>query len=174
MDRFVVERIKLIGRDPKVVRETLEAARKAQAERRPEIQAELKEVAQERRRLGEQRENLLDAIADGAGTAGSTDGAAASVRKRLEKVERQVAEQESRAADLRADLAALDGQVLDEDALRAALSEFTALWDQLHRPEQRRLLALLLENVTYHAGDEEVALTFNANGLRSFQKEARA
>ncbi len=54
----------------------------------------------------------------------------------------------------------------DPEELRRALAEFDPLWGQLGLPERARVLALLLEQVTFDAESGEVELKFRPGGPR--------
>src|SRR5262249_14599114 len=51
VERFVLERVRAVGRDPGIVAETLAAARRQVEARRPALDAEMASVAADRRRL---------------------------------------------------------------------------------------------------------------------------
>ena len=76
-----------------------------------------------------------------------------------------------RADQLRAELAALNHQDIDEKDLRAALASFEPVWRELFPAERARILHLLIEEVRYDAEAGEVAITFRPGGVRSLARE---
>jgi len=80
--------------------------------------------------------------------------------ERLREVEAQLTEADRSLADARRDLAALDAGVIDVEDLRRALEEFEPLWAELSTPERARVLALLLERVTFNAETGVVEFRF--------------
>jgi hypothetical protein len=86
--------------------------------------------------------------------------------ERLTLVEGQLAEVDQQVADARRDLAALDAGSLDPGELERALAEFDPLWAELSTPEKARVLALLLERVTFDAESGEVEIRFRPGGPR--------
>jgi hypothetical protein len=77
-----------------------------------------------------------------------------------------MAEIDQLVADARRDLAALDSGALDPDYLARVLEEFEPVWTQLSTPEKARVLALLLERVTFEPESGEVEIRFRPGGPR--------
>jgi len=150
LEGFVVEHVRAVGRDPGLLKAALDADRLAREERRPELQAAVQRLGQERSRLEAERANVADAIAaEGASLVGQ-----------LKELDAELAEAELRLADARRDLAALDAGAIDPEELRRALAAFEPLWAELSVPERARALALILERVTFHAESGEVEIRF--------------
>ena len=61
-------------------------------------------------------------------------------------------------------------QALDEDESRAALASFDPVWDELFPRERARILALLIERITYRRADGEVSITFRPSGVKSLAR----
>src|SRR5207244_431105 len=83
LEGHVVGHIRALGRDPKLVALTIKAAKTLQETRRPELEAELKRVEADRRKLPAERENLVSAI--GAGGSGTQ-----ALVARLREVEKRL------------------------------------------------------------------------------------
>jgi site-specific DNA recombinase len=49
----------------------------------------------------------------------------------------------------------------------SALESFTPLWDTLNLREQERVLHLLIQRVDYDGANGKIAVTFNANGIKT-------
>ena len=56
--------------------------------------------------------------------------------------------------------------VLDETTCAPALARFGPVWDALLPAEQARLLALLIETVTFHPATSELEIAWQPNGIR--------
>ena len=166
LDAFVVDRVQALGRDLQLVAETVAAAKGAVAEREPEIRAELRALRDESRKLGEEQQHLVDAIAKGGK---GTD----ALQSRLGEIEERQAVIDERTAELRAERKTLTSQTIDEADLRAALESFTPVWDELFPQERAQIMALLLERVTVDARQEEVEITFRASGIRTLLAETQ-
>jgi len=156
LEAFVVERVRAVGRDPSVLRATLNADRKAGEVRRAQLDTDLGRLRQEKGRLAAERKNVETAIAEGA----------TGMVERLRGVEAQLAELDQRIADARRDLAALDPGALDLGELERALADFEPLWAELATPEKARVLALLLDRVVFDAESGEVEIRFRPGGPR--------
>ncbi len=164
LEAFVVERIKDIGRDQALVRDTIEAARAALVVRRPEIETELRHLGIYRDQLGKQRRNLVDAVAKAGPKAHG-------LLEKIGEVEVALTDVNGKIGALEAEVQGLEGQSIDEADLRAALASFTPVWDQLFPAERARIMQLLLQSVTYNAGAGEVEITFRPGGVRALAAE---
>ena len=140
LEGFVVDRIREIGRDPRLVRETISAARKELLERRPKLDRNLKDLGKTEKKLATERRNLLDAV---AGNGSRSPG----VFEKLGEVEAEYDQVTRQSDQARAELAALDHQAIDEKDLRAALASFEPVWTELFPAERARILHLLIEEV---------------------------
>ncbi len=160
LENFVVDRIRRIGRDPDLVAKTIEAARRMEEERRPELVAKLRRLKQKERRLSGERDNLLDAISKGGGATGALTG-------RLGEVHQALASTSREAQEVRSELVELENHVVHEDDLRSALEAFDPIWEELFPKERARILQLLVETVSFRAEDDDVTIQFRHCGLRS-------
>ncbi len=153
IERFVVERIRAIGKDPGLVGEVIDAARRELQERKPALVAELAGLEDERTRLDDERRNLLDAVSkNGSGSIG--------LLGRLGDVEGKLAKTSRRLDEVRAELRSIDGQAIDEDDFRKALAQFDPVWDALLAAEKARIMQLLIESVRYDARAGEIEIAF--------------
>ena len=162
LERFVLDQVREVGRDPALLEATIAADRVDRKSRRPELVAETRKLAAEAGRLKGERENLVNAIARG-------NGDAPALVKRVAELDEQVATVESRAGVVSAEIAALDAGDLDVDGLRRALEDLEFIWDALFPAERSRLLDLLLERVEFHGSAGEVAITFRPGGPQAVQ-----
>ncbi len=160
LESFVLERIREIGRDPKVLEATLEADRRAQELRRPELAAASRRLVTERTRLDGERRTLVETIVNGGKAAPALAQCLGEKDEELRAVER-------RQLEVRAELAALDTGSVDPDDLREALADLEPIWAELFPRERARVLALLIEEVRFDASHEEVEITFRPGGPRA-------
>jgi site-specific DNA recombinase len=152
LEEFVVERVRAVGREPRVFEATLAADRRGRASRRPELEAAVRRLVAERGRLDGERKHLVDAISKGA----------TSLVGQLAELDDRLADADQKTQEARRDLAALDRGIADPDDLRAALADFEPLWAELVPKERARALALLIERVVFEPESGEVAITFRA------------
>jgi site-specific DNA recombinase len=142
IEEAVVERIKCVGRDPDLLRDTLAEIRSLQKTRVPALTAE-------RRRLDREVLRLRD-----RGDAGD----------HLGKIE-------ARLVEVGEELAVLQGASVDRRDLAKALALFDEVWSCLFPAERERIIALLIERIDFDAGRETVAITFKPTGIRSLAEE---
>jgi site-specific DNA recombinase len=166
LEAFVVEKIQSIGKEPRLVAETIKAAKRALQARKPELEAEIGRLREEERRLEGERENIIAAIRQG-GTSTIT------LTAELAKTDEALAEAVGKVDALRGEIEALESQVIDESDLREALARFEPVWGELFPAERARILQLLIEAVSYDARAEEMTIRFRPGGVRVLAKEAR-
>jgi site-specific DNA recombinase len=154
IERVVLDEVRAVGRDPRLVTETLAAARRHAEERLVALKAERRRLE---RQLREGHRDLSEPV------PGPLDiERAAAVQQQLDAAEVRLAEVES-------ELAALTGSDFDRTEVSAALGEFDALWAALSPRERAEAVGLLVERVEYDGA--EVAVTFRPNGLEAFTKQ---
>jgi site-specific DNA recombinase len=164
LEGFVVEKIMAIGRDHRLVAETLKAARKQLEARTPEILAELRCHEKDREKLDRERQHLVDAVGKGK--------ASPAILQRLGEQDLLAQSLEAQVAKLKDELAAMESKVIDEADLQAALASFTPVWEELFPAERARILQLLIERVTYDAKAGEVEIVFRPGGVRTLAANA--
>src|SRR5205085_841202 len=131
IEKFVVEQIKGIGRDPTIVAETVAALRK-QSERTIE-------------RLNQERLTLQRQLRDD----GSRLQVALKAPKHLERVsglaeiQDRVRMAENRLVEIENDVTSQRQALIDESDVAEALAEFNSVWDSLAPREQCRILEVL-------------------------------
>ena len=159
IEAFVVEKIRCIGRDPSFVAETIAAARRQLEEKRPSLEAELKKLAADSKRLSTERQNILGAIAHGGAGVPPLVG-------RLGEIEEAIAKSLERERTVGAELANLETGAIDEHDLRAAIESFAPIWDELFPKERARILQLLIEEIRFGAADKTIEISFRPAGVR--------
>ena len=164
IEKHVVDHVRAIGRDPELVAETLAAARRQVEARRPALATEMEQAVADRKRLEDERANLVV-------VAGAGGDAPSAIVDRLAQVDRDLADLAAREQALRSEQAGLDGAAVNEADLRAALERFDEVWAALDPAERARALHLLIERIAYDGRDGSVAITFRANGLHTLSKE---
>lgn len=169
IERFVVEQIKCIGRDPELVAETVRQAHGQAEQRVEELAAEERRL--ERELVGHHRE-LRKIVAEPGVDAdsGMTTTRLADVQERIASAERRLTEVRDEAERLRRD-------IIDAADVARALAEFDPVWEPLSPHEQARLLRLLIDRIDYDGREGMISITFHASGIkaladRQFQGDA--
>jgi len=160
IERFVVDQIRCIGRDPAVLAATL-------AETRRQAEEAIKRLERERAALERQRrddEGELRGLAGSPGTNGDRLSRLADVQERIRLAERRLTEIDEELVTLR-------GEFVDEREVANALAEFDGVWAALAPREQARVLELLIERVDHDGRAGHVTITFRPSGIKALASE---
>ena len=159
IERFVVEQIKGIGKDPTVLAETLRQARGQGQRSLAELEAEEGGLGRELARHNAELRKLASGVKNG-----EKAGALANLQDRIRAAEQ-------RATEIREQVVALSREMVDEREVEAALSVFDPMWDTLSPREQARIIHLLVERVDYDGKHGTVSVTFRPNGIKTLAQQ---
>jgi site-specific DNA recombinase len=162
IERFVVEQIRGIGKDPALVRETLDQAVQQVDEERNALQAEQRGLERDARRWNDEVRAAME---------GAAAGQSASALPRLADLQERLRHAEQRASEIQPRLDALDRERITEDEVATALGGFDPVWNALSPREQARVIHLLVERVDYDGGVGTIAITFQPSGLKALAAE---
>lgn len=154
IERFVVEQIQAVGRDPAVVAATLAASRQETDEAVQRLAGE--RTALERQRRADEAE-LGRVLANGADS-----GRMADLAERIRKTE-------GRLAEIDSERETLDAATVTEAEVATLLGNFEATWEALTPHERTRVLKLLIQQVAYDGQEGNVAITFRPTGIKSLE-----
>ncbi len=157
IERIVVEQVRAVGKDPRLVEATLRQARRQSDEA---IEALLKDQATTERQLRRHHAEVGKLAADAANRNGGTAA-------RLGDLHERIRGGEQRLAQIKGEMQTLEAGRIDEMAVGQALAEFDAVWENLAPKEQARVLHLLIDRVDYDGAEGKVAITFRPSGLRA-------
>lgn len=158
IERYVIDHIRGVGRDPRVV-----AATVAEIRRHTEIEITQRELEQKRltqeiadcqrrsRRLGDQVDSKTGQYRN--------PEALAEVQERILIAERRITE-------LGEEILVFKGQLVEEAEVKAGLAAFDPVWNSLSPTEQSRLLKLLVEKVAYDGAKSTVSVTYRPTGIK--------
>lgn len=159
IERFVVEQIKDIGRDPRLVAETVRQAHAQSSERIVELEGEERRLGREL--AGHQRD--IHMLVKQLGTD-SSNGVATAFQADLQE---RVQSAEQRLSELRDERERSQRNLIDEADAARALAAFDPVWETLSPREQAQLLQLLIERIDYDGRDGTISITFHASGIRA-------
>jgi site-specific DNA recombinase len=165
VEQFVVDRIRCIGQDPALQRETFEAALAQVAAERRGLKAEAKRGERDLAIARRDVERLVGTLSR------STGPAADALHGELVAAQERIGTLEARLAEVRDREATLAAQQIDEADLARALEAFTPIWDVLLTPEKERVLNLLIERVSYDGRDGNLTIRFRLDGIASLAAE---
>jgi len=160
IEKFVVDQVRGIGRDPALLAETLGAARAEAKARIKELEAEKLGMERELKRNNAQ----MRALAGVAGADGTAIDRMADLLDRIRGVEQ-------RLAAVRDELATLGRELVDEKEAIRALAAFDPVWETLTLREQARVLNLLIQRVDYDGDKGTVSVTFHPTGIETLSRE---
>lgn len=148
LERFVVNEIKVIGKDPALVAEVIDAANHRITDRMREIDSE-RAVAE--RDLARAQKDIRSA---------KEPGHLADLHERIAAGGRRIAALDDEASHLR-------GEFVHEHEVREALAEFDAVWSMLSPREQWRVMQSLIDTVEVDKPRGVVRIMFKPSGLQT-------
>jgi len=160
IERFVVDQIRCIGKDPAVLTETIEETRVQAKARAKELEAERRVLERDLARHNAELRNLAGSLAKNGGAT-----------ERLADLQDRIRAAEQRSTQVREELIALERQIVDEKEVARALAVFDPLWETLSPREQTRVVRLLVQRVDYDGEKGTVSVTFHPTGIRALSRE---
>jgi len=163
IERFVVEQIKGIGRDPEFLKATIAQARNLGKSQVEALEAERGRLERELRDWDSEIRELLQRIGPGDGNTPTT--------ARLADLQDRIRSAERRATEVREQVIALSRTIVDDREVAKAMSVFDPVWDSLTAREQTRVVQLLVERVDYNGATGKVSITFHPSGIKTLADE---
>ena len=166
IERFVVDQIRAVARDPDIVAATL-------AEASQQINESLDALERER---GSIERDLAQANTEMRSLALEVIGCENDnpATKRLADAQERVRLGEIRMTEIGEETIHLRAEAVSEDAVVTALGDFDPMWEALSPREQARVLQLLIERVEYDGGGGTVSVTFRPSGIKALAEETAA
>jgi site-specific DNA recombinase len=158
IEQAIYERIRMIGRDPVLVQETIAAARKQLADQRERLQSDVNVTERRLAQFREERQTLLETIGQGGSVA-------ACAAERLDQVSGEIDGDTSHVSALQRQVADLNAQDIDEQDLTTVLGQLDPIWDVLLPRERTRIIRLLIKLVDFDG--EKIGITFHPSGIKT-------
>jgi site-specific DNA recombinase len=158
IEKFVVDRIRAIGRDPELVTRTAEEAETLLTARKAELAGEARRIRKELEQAHAALRSQMAAVPGDRKVRRRVQGAA---------TEEGIRDLEDRLAPVQEELEGVEKLRIDPDDLRTALAAFDPVWEQLTSPEQARVVQLLIERIDYDGGTGRLDITFRPAGVRT-------
>ncbi|GIK15648.1 MAG: hypothetical protein BroJett003_06120 [Planctomycetota bacterium] len=158
LERFVVDQIRSIGRDPGVLAETVRQVR-------VQSQKAIADLERERGTLERDLARQNKALKQHLTTLGSNGSDVARQQDELRRLE-------TRLTEVRERHVVLTRELVDEREVVRALSLFDPVWESLTPREQARIVQLLVERVDYDGKTGSVAVTFRPTGIKALAEKA--
>jgi site-specific DNA recombinase len=163
IERFVVEQIKCIGRDPALLRETFAQASAQVSSRLAELEAEQRVLERDVQRWNADVRPLAEEAA--------RPNAGGSAVARLADLQERVRSAERRAAEIHEETLGLGREQVTQDEVERALAAFDPVWGALAPREQARIVQLLVERVDYDGSNDQVSITSHPSGIKALADE---
>jgi site-specific DNA recombinase len=156
VEEFVIGKLRGIGRDPELTRETIAQVHAQDEARLVAIDSSLRLMSRERLQAEEEIRTLPPHEDQGE--------PAARLRVRILKAEEEIDR-------LSRERASLKERRLDDAEIDQALRQFDDVWASLTPTEQHRLVALMLDKVEYDAHQGTLELQFHSHGIESLARQ---
>lgn len=155
IERFVVDQIRGIGRDPALIAETVQQVAEQTNQQRAEMKAEEKRLGRELAGYHRHIQRLAKDAVNEKSLAG------------LAELHERVRSTEERLSEVRQQMNQIETGAVSETDVAAALAQFDNVWAVLGPHEQSQLVRLLVERVVYDGRDGSVAITFHNSGIQT-------
>ena len=160
IEKFVIDQIRSIGKDPVLVAETLEEARLEAQARIQSLETEGQGLKRELNRYNAELRKLAGRVA--------TNGTATD---RLADLQDHIQTAEQRSTQIKEELAHIRETLLSEKDVAGTLALFDPVWETLTVKEQRRVMQLLVQRVDYDGEKGTVSVTFHRSGIECLSHE---
>ena len=165
IEQCIYERIRTIGSDPELVKETIRAARKHIKEQTTQLDAEIRITEKQLSRLQKEKQRLLESIGHGGSVA-------TKAAERLDQVDQEIESTSSQLSSLERQLSDVQDQRINPDDLTGAIAQFDPIWDVLLPRERVRIVRLLIQQVDFDGKTGTMGITFQPVGIKALIAEA--
>jgi site-specific DNA recombinase len=159
IERFVIDQVRKIVQEPELLSPTIEQLRS-------QVQTQLSDLAAERIGIEKDLKQAHTEIR----TLVTEPFDADSSGRQADLLDR-IRISEQRLTEIREEANQLRGEVVTEEDVKDALTQFDLVWESLSPREQARVLALLIERVDYDGAAETVAVSFRPTGFKEIATE---
>ena len=163
MERFVVEQIRCIGRDPTLIQETVAQARRLGESQLAAFDTERRGLERELSQWNSEVRKLVQQI--------EPDNTDTPATARLADLQERIRGSERRATEVREQMLGLSRSIINEDELANTMAMFDPVWDSLTPREQARIVQTLVERVDYDGTTGKVVITFHPSGIKTLADE---
>jgi len=160
IEKFIIDQIRCIGKDPALLAETMKQTRMQGQKRIKELEVEKRGLERDLKRQNAALQKLVGHLA--------TNGTATD---RMADLQDRIRTAEQRATQVREELIALGRELVDEREVARALALFEPVWETLSPREQVRIIRLLVERVDYDGEKGTVSVTYHPAGIKTLTDE---
>jgi site-specific DNA recombinase len=159
IERFAIDQIRHVARNPDLVRETLQQINDQQQQQVAALESELIVLGRDLAHWNGELFEVSQAIAGPHATA------------RLADLQERIAGAERRMNEVRDQLAVATSTHIDEAEVTDALAKFDDVWGILTPREQTRIVELLIERIDYDGGTGNIAIKFRQDAVPLLAKD---
>ena len=165
LEDFVVERIRGIGNNPKLVEETIHKMQRDYEKIRRMHEADRNRLRQDITKLEDERKRLFSALGNSEGNTSR------ALTERISDVESTIEERNQKLAAVKARIARVENGHVDFGIVKKALTDFDPVWDALYPKERARIMQMLIERIDYNGKDGALAIHFKPLGMKALAAE---
>jgi site-specific DNA recombinase len=162
VEQLVVRQLQAIGKDPTLVRDVLAEARRQDEGRTADLESERHQLETDLRGWHKELRGLA---------ARSGPDETGLLAARLADLHERAGTAETRVRAIRDEVKSIQQTLVGEAEAALALSVFDPVWGELTPREQRRVVGLLIEQVTYDGSAGKLAVSFRPAGIRALARE---
>ncbi|MDW8283118.1 MAG: recombinase family protein [Myxococcales bacterium] len=167
-ERYIVDRIREMSRNPKLVRSTAERVQKDRETAIPALDKEKADLVDELERCRKEAKRILAALANEEGGDGRF------VTERLAELDARAGDVERRITEITEQVVNIQRATIKLEDIDSVMTLFDPVWDALVPKERARVLHLLVEQVDYDGTSGKVSITFHPAGVNLLAQDVKA
>ncbi len=162
IERFVVDQIRCIGRDPSLASEVIQRSHR-------EIGSQADALVDEERLLRRNLDRWQTEVGETVRKipAGQSNSVLLNV---LADLQDRIREGESRLLQVRAEIESLRQVTIDEHEAVEAMRRFDEVWESLSPRKQSEVVQMLVRVIDYDASVGRISISFHPSGIQSLEE----
>jgi site-specific DNA recombinase len=166
MERFVLDQIRCIGRDPTLIAEVIQRSHH-------EIGGQTESLVDEERMLRQNLHRWQTELSEVVRKlpVGQTDSVLLGV---LADLQDRIRDGERRLAEIRIDLDSLQRLRINSGEAAEALQRFDEVWESLPPRKQGELIQLLVRVIEYDGSAGKLSISFHSSGIQTLDESLAA
>lgn len=154
LERFIVDQIKVIGRDPTVLQDCIETA-----------QAHMRDQIEQLKGIREEKQKHIQELSKSIGESASQVGFDETATNRIELYQQQIKDTQAEMAALNSEIVSIQQQMLNPDELIGNLESFEPLWDAMGPKQKEKLIHLLIKQVEWDSATDNIFIAFHKTNI---------
>ena len=156
LEALIVNRLKVLGENRELADRIVRRAQKEHEGKLPDLRAQVADKMGERRRIDEEADGLVQALAKLKGDVAKNP----FIADRLEALAASRREVEDEVKRLNVEIERWQAQALDADQVRRAFARVTDAFGKLAPEEQQELMRLLVKEIVYDGRERTIRIAF--------------